>query len=154
MMNRLTAVPMTRDKAFTFIREHHRHNKPPSGYRFAVGAAFGGILVGVATCGNPVARALDDGLTVEVTRVCVLDSAPKGTCSFFYSRLRRVWRELGGVKLVTYTLQSESGASLRGAGWTPKALLPAREAGSWTNRPGRTAQAVCAEPKIRWEVGV
>ena len=60
----------------------HRHNKPTNGGKFSIGAAYGGELVGVAIVGRPLARMLDDGLTVEVTRVCVVDHAPKTLAVF------------------------------------------------------------------------
>jgi Phage integrase, N-terminal SAM-like domain len=47
--------------------------------KFAVGVADAGTLVGVATVGRPVARALDDGLTVEVTRTRSRYKRPDGS---------------------------------------------------------------------------
>jgi hypothetical protein len=149
----LHAVPITLTEANDFVANFHRHNKPTSGGRFAVGASDGDRLVGVAICGTPVARMLSDGVTAEVTRCCVVDASPKGTCSFLYASCWRAWRAMGGRRLVTYTLQSESGASLRGAGWRVVAELARRsDAQQWTNRPGREWQAVTGQAKLRWEV--
>ena len=61
-------VPITLKAAKEFIASHHRHNKPPVGWKFGVGVMDGEVLVGVATAGRPVARHLDDGLTLEVNR--------------------------------------------------------------------------------------
>ena len=58
-------------------------------------------LVGVAIVGRPVARMLDDGLTSEVTRVCVVSHAPKNSCSFLYGRCWRIWQQMGGKRMVT-----------------------------------------------------
>ena len=150
---RLVAVPMDISEANAFIRSFHRHNKPVVGAKFAVGASDGARLVGVATVGRPVARKLDDGATAEVTRVCVLDDAPKGTPSFLYSRCWRAWSAMGGSRMVTYTLETESGASLRGAGWRTVGQSPAwRQGTGWTTRPGREWQAVVGQQKLRWEV--
>ncbi len=159
---KLVAVPIDREEARAFISSHHRHNKPINGYRFAVGASWDGRLVGIATCGTPVARLLVDGVTAEVTRCCVLDDAPLGTCSFLYASCWRAWRAMGGRKLVTYTLQAEGvvgpdgprlpGPSLRGAGARIVAELKPRSAAQqWTNRPGREFQAVVGQAKFRWE---
>ena len=52
-------VPITLKAACAFIAQHHRHNKPPAGWKFGVGLECDGVLVGVATAGRPVARALD-----------------------------------------------------------------------------------------------
>lgn len=146
----MIAVPMAIDKANAFVREHHRHSKPVAVARFAIGAWADDALVGVSIVGNPVARALQDGLTAEVRRCCVSPGAPKGACSFLYSRCWRIWRLMGGCRLVTYTLASESGASLRGAGFRVVAQLPARH---W-DMPGRRRdwQPVYSQPKQRWEL--
>ena len=149
---KLTAVPVDLAEANEFVANFHRHNKPVIGARFAVGASDGTELVGVAICGRPVARRLQDRATAEVTRRCVRDEAPKGTPSFLYAACWRAWRAMGGERLITYTLQSESGASLRGAGWRVVAELPGATGKAWTNRPGREWQPVTGQAKFRWEV--
>ena len=63
--------PVTLRVAKAFISRHHRHNKPPVGHKFSIGLRNdAGELIGVATAGRPVARHLDDGLTLEVNRTC------------------------------------------------------------------------------------
>ena len=63
--------PVTLRVAKAFISRHHRHNKPPVGHKFSIGLINdAGELIGVATAGRPVARHLDDGLTLEVNRTC------------------------------------------------------------------------------------
>ncbi|MBM9401528.1 hypothetical protein JUN65_08005 [Gluconacetobacter azotocaptans] len=143
-------VPLTIKAARAFVTAHHRHNKAPQGALFAVGAASETGLVGVATIGRPVSRLMQDGTTAEVTRVCVLDGSPKGTCSALYGAAWRAARALGWRRLITYTLQSESGSSLRGAGWRVLAERAANRADGWQSRPGRDKQCVVAEPKYLW----
>lgn len=147
----IDAVPVTVREANDFIASFHRHNKPVAGARFAIGASDGNQLVGVAVVGRPVARMLQDGTTSEVTRCCVLETAPKGACSFLYAACWRAWRAMGGRRLVTYTLQSESGASLRGAGWRVVAELKPNKPGMWQSRAGREWQSVVGQAKLRWE---
>lgn len=108
--------PITRDEAHAYIREHHRHHGAPVGelWRHAV-HDDAGVIVGVATVGRPVARALDDGLTVEVTRLCT-DGAPNA-CSMLYGAARRAADAKGYRRGLTYILASETGASLRAAGY-------------------------------------
>jgi hypothetical protein len=144
-------VPIKFAEAREFVRNFHRHNKPPIGHVFSIGASDGVQLIGVAICGRPVARALDDGATLEVVRCCVSEDAPKGCASFLYARSWRAARALGWAKLITYTLQSESGASLRGAGWRLIGTLPARDEAGWKSRPGRAWQSVVGQAKFRWE---
>ena len=146
----MIAVPVNLTEAREFVGNFHRHNKPPQGGLFAVGCSDGQNLVGVAIVGRPVSRHLDNGITAEVTRCCVIDSAPKGACSFLYARCWQAARALGWQKLITYTLQTESGASLRGAGWRIVAELEGSKNG-WLNRPGREWQAVVGQSKLRWE---
>jgi len=155
----MTLAPITLSEAREFVRRHHRHNLPPRGHRYsiaitAIDELFDAALVqGVVIVGRPVARHLDDGCTAEVVRCCVSDQAPKGSCSMLYRAAWRAWKEMGGHRLVTYTLLSESGASLRGAGFLnddgPSRVQPSDK---WTNRPGRVAQSVVGEPKQRWSI--
>lgn len=61
----LRIAPVTLTQAAAFITDNHRHH-PPQGHKFSLGAADGDVLVGGATVG----RHLDEGQTLEVTRVC------------------------------------------------------------------------------------
>jgi len=113
--------PITLKKANEFVSVHHRHHRATTrnSGRWAIAAYHieSGELVGVAIVGNPVSATYMDGFTAEITRLCVCDKAPKGTCSFLVSRCSSIWKMMGGHKIITYTLTSETGASLRGAGW-------------------------------------
>lgn len=109
--------PVTRDVGDAFIRQHHRHHDVPTGALWRHGAHDGdGRLVGIAVVGRPVARPLDDGLTVEVTRLAT-DGEPNA-CSLLYAAARRAALAKGYRRGLTYILSSESGASLRAAGWS------------------------------------
>ena len=112
---RLELVPVTFRQAQAFIAAHHRHHKPPRGMKFCLGIADGSALVGVATIGRPVARAYDDGYTLEVNRTCT-DGTPNAN-SMLYGAAWRAAKALGYRRLITYTQEGESGASLRAAGW-------------------------------------
>ena len=147
----LHLVPVTIGEANDFVRSFHRHNKPVISARFAIGASDGSAMVGCAIVGRPVARKLQDGVTAEVVCCCTLETAPKGAPSFLYAACWRAWRAMGGAKLITYTLQSEGGASLRGAGWTLIAELKAGNPQAWLSRHGREFQPVVGQAKFRWE---
>ena len=153
-MMKLHAFPITIQDANIVVSKWHRHARPVLSARFAIGAIHGGELVGVAIAGRPVSRFMDDGLTIEINRVCMLPEAPKGTNSFLYAACWRAWRAMGGLKAITYTLQSESGASLRGAGW--KIVAETKPSKGWS-RPSmshlnRVEDPIYAQPKFRWEV--
>lgn len=146
----LGVVPMTLREANAFVEQHHRHNNPTRGGKFAIGASDGTELWGVAIVGRPIARLLDDGFTAEVTRTCTRPGAPKGCNSLLYGAAWRACRAMGYRKLVTYTLTTESGASLRGAGWKIVAECKPQD---W-NRSGRPRdwQPIYGQQKLRWEV--
>ncbi|WP_259472030.1 XF1762 family protein [Streptomyces shenzhenensis] len=67
---------------------------------------------------------LDDGTTLEVTRTTT-DAAHK-TNSPLYEAAWRAAKALGYLRLIAYTQDGESGASLRGAGWRVIASHPPR----------------------------
>ncbi|MEG7347637.1 XF1762 family protein [Serratia marcescens] len=150
--------PITLKKANEFIGINHRHHRPTSrnSGRWAIAGyeTSSDKMIGVVIAGNPVSATYMDGLTIELTRVCVLEEAPKGTCSFLISRCCAIWKMMGGSKAITYTLESESGASLRGAGWrlTGTVAPPQR----WENKSKvdgiiRDKLELYSFKKLRWE---
>jgi hypothetical protein len=101
---RLRTVPVTFAQAYQFVTDWHRHHRPPAGHKYSVGVADQrDVLVGVAVVGRPVARHLDDGLTLEVTRVATDGSA--NACSALYAAAWNAAKALGYRRLVTYTQQ-------------------------------------------------
>ncbi len=146
----LSLRPTTLRAANDFVAQHHRHSgrTARNGGKFAVAAVASGEVVGIAIVGNPVSATLMDGVTAEVLRVCTSPDAPKNTCSFLYGRCWRIWQQMGGLRMVTYTLASESGASMRGAGW--KIAGSVRPHRRWANK-GREQRDIYVQPKMRWE---
>jgi len=145
----LTIVPCSIREASAFVATHHRHHKAPRGAIFALGVADVDHLVGVAMVGRPVARNLANGWTVEVIRVCVIDHAPKGSCSALYGACWRAARAMGYLRCVTYTLPEEGGASLRGVGWR---CIGEAGGGSWSRRERPRVDMHPTQRKLRWEV--
>lgn len=127
----LTVCPVSLAEANEFVARHHRHHLPVTGHKFSVGVMDSLELRGVAIVGRPVARALDDGWVLEVTRLCT-DSVPNGV-SLLSGAVRRAAQALGYRRLVSYTLRCESGDSMRAAGWS---LVGEAGGGSW-DRPSR-----------------
>ncbi|MEU7171533.1 MULTISPECIES: XF1762 family protein [Micromonospora] len=145
----LRLVPVTFAQAADFIGDWHRHHRPPQGHKFSLGIAEHEVLVGVAVVGRPVARLLDDGHTLEVTRVAVADAIPNG-CSMLYAAAWRAAKALGYRRLVTYTQHGESGASLRAAGWRVIATRPPTAGWSRPARP-RADHGVDHIARLRWQ---
>lgn len=111
----LEIVPMTLREANAFVEQNHRHHGPVVGHKFSIGISDGEKIVGVAIVGRPVSRHLDDGWTLEVNRLCTDGS--RNACSALYAAAWRAARAMGYKRLVTYILESETGTSLRAAGW-------------------------------------
>lgn len=146
---RLRLVPCSWADAAAFVDAWHRHHRAPVGYKYAIGAARGPELVGVAIVGRPVARHLDDGVTLEVTRTAVKPGAVNAN-SLLYGAAWRAAKALGYRRLVTYTQAGESGISLRAAGWESVAQLHPRR--GW-DTPARRRKATGNEQtaRTRWE---
>ena len=111
----LTIRPIDLKSANKFILANHRHNGKVLVHRFSIACYDGERLCGVAICGNPLARVLDDGETIEVKRCCT--DGTKNACSILYGRCARIAKEMGWRKIITYILESETGLSLRASGW-------------------------------------
>lgn len=120
-------VPVSFADACEFVRLWHRHHAPPVGCKFCLGVAQGDDLCGVAIVGRPVARMLQDGLTLEVTRTAT-DGTPNAN-SMLYGAAWRAAKALGYRRLITYTQLGETGASLRAAGW--KVIAQRRPRPGW-----------------------
>lgn len=140
---RLHTEPIAFGQAAAYVDAYHRHNDAPVGHIFSVGCYYDGVLVGVAMCGRPVGRKLDDGQTLEVNRVCT--RGHKNACSKLYAACQKYARLRGYSRLITYTLLSEKASSVRAANFT---LDKAKVGGkSWN---GRTAFEGMPELKNRW----
>lgn len=152
----LELAPISLRKANDFIAQYHRHNgrTARNGGKFAIAITSETDLVGVAIVGNPLSATFMDGYTAEVLRVCVSPECPKNGCSMLYGACWRAWRAMGGKRMVTYTLQSESGVSLRASGWSIVGQTKGMKNGDgWRKRDHlvREWQSIYAEPKFRWE---
>jgi hypothetical protein len=137
-------APITFRAAARFVKDHHRHNKPPRGHKFSISVIdAAGAVVGVVMVGRPVARAFDDGFTAEVNRACtpsepgqcVIDSAGREhaspACTMLYGAAVRAAKAMGYTRVVSYTQGDESGRSLRAAGFRRVREIPARR--SWAD---------------------
>lgn len=144
---RLLVVPLPLGEANAFVAQHHRHHQPTVGHKFSLGVADEtNTIRGVAIVGRPVARFLDDGLTLEVNRVAT-DGCPNA-CSALYGAARRATFALGYRRLITYTLDSEPGTSLVAAGWK---LLGERGGGSWSVPSRPRVDKFPLQGKLLWE---
>jgi hypothetical protein len=145
---RLALAPVSFEDACAFVQRLHRHHRPPVGWKFGVGVEAEGVgLVGVAIVSRPVARRLDNGTTLEVTRCCT--DGTKNAASMLYGACWRASRALGYRRLITYTLDSEPGTTLRAAGWKDIYKTPGR---SWSVPSRPRADKHPLGQKVLWEV--
>ena len=141
--------PVSFRDAADYIDNNHRHNRAPAGHKFSVACYDDDRLVGVAMIGRPVARHQDDGVTLEVNRVCT--DGTKNACSMLYGAAKRGAAALGYHRLITYTLDIESGSSPSAAGFVLDGIV---QKGEWKNRPGRKLNGTEMYGKVRWVVNL
>ncbi len=151
----LRITPITQKLAKRFVAEHHRHNEAPITSVFQVGVSVDDELVGVVMVGLPKARMACDGKTLEVNRTCTLGT--RNANSMLYGAAAKVAKYLGWERLITYTLPTESGSSLKAAGWKSLGTIDAK--GSWQQKRGKGAyqydlfgaRRMPVGPKCKWE---
>lgn len=115
-MSQLIIRPLELREANAFVEANHRHHKRAQGHRFSIGVIDSvGVLHGCAIVGRPVGGT-EQRTTLEVTRLCT-DGTPN-VCSMLYSAAARAGKALGYLKIQTYIYASETGASLRAAGFS------------------------------------
>lgn len=148
-MAELELRPITLKVGNEFISLNHRHNGRVTGWKFGVGLCRDETLVGVGMGGRPVSRHMDDGVTLEVTRVCTLGD--RNANSMIYGALLRAGRALGYQRIITYTLESEGGSSLKAVGFVVDAVSPGGEWDTPTRRRRSSGEVgYTPEPKLRW----
>ena len=143
---KLSTVPIDLKEANAFVAEYHRHHKPVVGHKFSIGAALGDEIVGVVIVGRPVSRHRDDGMTLEVTRLC--SDGTRNACSFLYGAAARAAFALGYQRIGTYILKSEPGVSLTAAGWKMIGETPGK---SWSVPSRPRVDTHPLEPKLLFE---
>ena len=146
---------ITLKEANAYVEALHRHHGPTVGHKWSLAAYKDGQLCGVAIVGRPTGRYLDDGHTLEVTRLCT--DGTRNACSKLYAACARRAKLDGYKKIITFILQSEPGTSLKAAGWTlesAKAGKPKWNKQRYANKPVQLCLFPKNEPpaeyKQRW----
>lgn len=137
--------PIDYATARRFVAENHRHNAPPAGHKFSIGCYEGDRLCGVAMVGRPVGRYYDNGRTLEVNRCCT--DGTKNACTMLYGASWRAAKALGYNRIITYTLESELGTSLKASNW----ICDGKAGGThWTGARYEQTELQLSEMKVRW----
>lgn len=141
-------VPVTQKAARAWMRQVHRHlRRYPAGDICRVGLAVDGELVAVVVAGRP-ARQLQDGFTVQVSRLASEAPVSVNACSRLYGAIRRAVVNLGYRRIFTYTRMDEPGTSLEASGFADCGIT---DGGEW-GRDGRERKpAEDADKKRRWK---
>lgn len=152
-MKEVKRIPLS--LANSYVIEHHRHHGPVVGHKYSLGLYKDEALVGVAIVGRPSSRYLDDGKTLEVTRLCT--TGIHNGCSQLYAACAKEAKKIGYSKVITYILESEKGTSLIASGWkleAKKCGKPKWNTERYDNKPKQLslfeAKIPPAEYKQRW----
>lgn len=145
---RLFVVPVELKEANRIIAAWHRHHQPVQGHRFSLACVDqAGMVCGVAVIGRPVARLAGSPRDVlEVSRVAT--DGTKNACSVLYGGAARAAKAMGYLRIQTYTLPEEGGASLRAAGWVSEGYAGGGQWKHTDGKPRRTDQPTSI--KTRW----
>jgi len=111
------------------------------------------VLVGVVVVERPKARYLDDGYTLELSRVCT--AGRPNVASKLIAAAARAAFAMGARRVISYVLTSEAGTSYRAAGWVrvEDASGPVEFGGGEWSRPSRPRDPMQSpiDKKHRWE---
>lgn len=142
-------TPCSLADAQRLVKALHRHHGKVAGHKFSLKASIVNALrvaeAGTAIVGRPVSRRLDDGNTLEVTRLAT--TGVPNIASKLLGAAAREARRRGYHKLITYTLAEESGVSLKAAGFEPEFRS---SGGSWSSPSRPRVDRHPTGPKIRW----
>lgn len=139
--------PCTLAKANEYVTLYHRHHKPTAGHKFSIACYDDDRLCGVAICGRPVSRYLDNGLILEINRLCT--DGTYNACSMLYGACKRIAKDMGYDKIITYILESESGTSLKASGYICEGIAGKE---MWTGKRSCKDNGVPKQKKTRWSV--
>ena len=143
---KLRVIACTFADACAFVKQYHRHHKPPAGHKFSLAVADDvGAIRAVCIVGRPVARGNDNGTTLELTRLAS-DGCPNA-CSCLYGGAWRAVKALGYAKLITYILDTEPGTSLKASGWR---CIGERGGGSWSCKSRPRVDKHPLQKKLLW----
>jgi len=150
--------PISLKDANAYVAEHHSHHKPVVGHKFSSSAVLFDEpempRVGVVIVSRPVAPPLDDGRTLEVTRLCCRGK-DKNVASRLLGAATQTAEGMGYIRVVSYTRKDEDGTCYRAAGWIDVEETPGR---AWTSGnkstrwlPGFYEPSTEIVDRIRWE---
>lgn len=146
-----TPLPITFRDAAEYVNDLHRHNVAPQGHKFSLSLdSVEERRVGVLIASEPKSRHQSNGTTLEINRCCT-DSRYHNVCSALVGKAIRMGKEMGYTRFITYTLPTESGASMKAVGFQMDGIVKGRSNG-WDS-PSRHRSHALRYPegdKQRW----
>lgn len=156
-MSRLVIRHVKRSVHRDAVARWHSHHKPALGELFALGAFLDDALVAVVVLGRPVAQAVDNGETWEVTRLAVGPEAPRFTASRLLGAAGRVMDASGVTLGISYTRVDEPGGCYKAANWMPVGFVVGGDHVTGNRRtrwlPGMYVASTEKIDRVRWERG-
>lgn len=147
----MEVAPIHLKEAAEYVKQYHRHCGPPKFHKFSISLRIPEETepIGVVIVSTPKAKALMDGRTLEINRVCA-NPCYMNVCSKLYAQAIRAGKALGYRRFITYTLEGESGASLRAVGFQSDGITSGKKQG-W-NTPSRPRKQTenAEKDKQRW----
>lgn len=122
--------------------EAHHYLGPPVGHRFSLGI-YGPELLGVMTWGRPVSRMLDDGHTLEMTRMCLMVQKKNLASQSLSKAVQWIKAHRTETRLISYSDGDHKGTIYAASNWTP---TPLKQSGIWPSS-GQSMRAT-----MRWEM--
>ena len=136
-------APIDHVEVNQFVQQHHRHNAMLRFQQFYLSIRdtkdkLRGVALMRTPIASPTGAAFVDAL--EVTRCCT--DGVKNGCSMLYGACSRIAQALGYKRIITYTLTTESGASLKASGFEIEHTTVPKPHITWNTRPDRHPQLV------------
>ena len=116
----LTICPTSLRQANAVVYCWHTHNRPVTGWKFGASVWDDLTMIGVCIVGRPVSRVLDDGESLEITRLAMMHNAPKNAASMLIGSCTKAAKSMGIKKVYSYTLSDELGACYSACGFYPE----------------------------------
>ena len=123
------------------VCDAHHYLGSPVGQKFSLGIYEGWQLLGEMIWGQPVARVLDDGETLEMTRMCLMIQRANLASQSLSKAVKWIRQNRSEKRLISYSDGNHKGTIYAAAGWSP---TPTKGGGKWKSGRGRRAT-------VRWE---
>lgn len=149
----LELKPISLRTANDFIDHHDPFYGRVAGCKFSVGGYIASELVGVVIVERPKARHVDDGWTLELTRLCARGNAV--VAAKLIEAATAAAFAMGTRYILSYRLATEGGEAFHAAGWHRMEMdgVPIEFGGGEWSRPSRQRTPMLSpiDRKHRWE---